>query len=73
MCDFEEFYFTCGHSVVKRKSYCHYSRNHPRHECISVKVLRHSWQQQTPCETCLRDMGARQMEQPQSSHQGPSA
>ncbi|KAF9882052.1 hypothetical protein CkaCkLH20_00088 [Colletotrichum karsti] len=53
MCDFEEFLFTCSHSIVRLKSYCHFARNDPNHQCFSVQVLRNSWQQSTPCDNCL--------------------
>jgi hypothetical protein len=55
MCDWEEFLFTCNHSAVRLKSYCHLARNNNNnnHACPSVKILRKSWQQPTPCEGCL--------------------
>ncbi|KAF6816262.1 hypothetical protein CSOJ01_03111 [Colletotrichum sojae] len=53
MCDFEEFLFTCNHSIVRLKSYCHFARNDPNHQCFGVKVLRNSWQQNTPCDNCV--------------------
>ncbi|ROT37727.1 hypothetical protein SODALDRAFT_204286 [Sodiomyces alkalinus F11] len=53
MCDWEEFLFTCSHSVVRLKSYCHFARNDPNHQCFGVKVLRKSWQQAIPCEQCI--------------------
>ncbi|TQN66051.1 hypothetical protein CSHISOI_09425 [Colletotrichum shisoi] len=40
MCEFEEFLFACNHSVVKKKSYCHFARNDPIHQCFGVKVLK---------------------------------
>lgn len=52
MCDWEEFMFTCNHSTVRLKSYCHFARNSNDHACASVKVLRKSWQQGVPCESC---------------------
>ncbi|TEA21908.1 hypothetical protein C8034_v003241 [Colletotrichum sidae] len=53
MCDFEEFLFTCNHSIVKLKSHCHSARNDPIYQCFSVKVLRNSWRQSTPCDNCI--------------------
>lgn len=52
MCDWEEFLFTCSHSTVRLKSYCHFARNDPRHQCYSVNVLRDSWEQSVPCGRC---------------------
>ena len=52
MCDWEEFLFTCSHSTVRLKSYCHFARNSNNHACASVKVLRKCWQQDVPCENC---------------------
>ncbi|KAK1754554.1 hypothetical protein QBC47DRAFT_384251 [Echria macrotheca] len=52
MCDFEEFMFTCGHSTFRLKSYCHFARNDPNHECCSVKKLRNIWDQDYPCDGC---------------------
>ncbi|KAM9875133.1 hypothetical protein VDGL01_10803 [Verticillium dahliae] len=60
MCDWEEFLFTCSHSIVKLKSYCHFARNDPHHQCFSVKVLRHSWRQGVPCEKCLLSWAPRE-------------
>ncbi|KAH6609588.1 hypothetical protein Trco_002934 [Trichoderma cornu-damae] len=48
MCDWEEFLFTCNHSQVRLKSYCHFARNDPNHGCLGVKVLRNSWRQEVP-------------------------
>ncbi|KXH54477.1 hypothetical protein CSAL01_00633 [Colletotrichum salicis] len=53
MCDWEEFLFTCNHSVLRLKSYCHFARNDPGHQCFGVKVLRNSWQQSVPCDNCI--------------------
>ncbi|OHE94031.1 hypothetical protein CORC01_10723 [Colletotrichum orchidophilum] len=53
MCDWEEFLFTCNHSVLRLKSYCHFARNDPSHQCFGVKVLRNSWQQSVPCDNCI--------------------
>ncbi|KAM3505081.1 hypothetical protein MY10362_003177 [Beauveria mimosiformis] len=52
MCDFEEYIFTCGHNALSLQAYCHQSRNHPRHECHSVKRLRNSWYQERVCNAC---------------------
>ncbi|KAJ3492428.1 hypothetical protein NLG97_g5401 [Lecanicillium saksenae] len=54
MCDFEEFIFSCGHNALNLQSYCHQTRNHPRHECENVKRLRNSWYQQRMCNDCAR-------------------
>lgn len=54
MCEFDEFLFTCGHSVVRLKQYCHDARNdYPQHYCTRVKVLRNTWIQSRPCESCM--------------------
>ncbi|KAK2038100.1 hypothetical protein LZ31DRAFT_139336 [Colletotrichum somersetense] len=53
MCDWEEFLFTCNHSIVRLKSYCHFARNDPNHQCFGVKVLRNSWRQNVPCDNCI--------------------
>ncbi|RTE72530.1 hypothetical protein BHE90_013050 [Fusarium euwallaceae] len=45
MCDWEEFLFLCNHSTLRLKSYCHFARNDPNHQCFGVKVLRNSWRQ----------------------------
>ncbi|KAF7542946.1 hypothetical protein G7Z17_g11148 [Cylindrodendrum hubeiense] len=52
MCDFEEFRFTCDHYTVRLKSYCHFARNDPNHQCFGVKTLRNSWRQSGACEDC---------------------
>ncbi|AEO62388.1 uncharacterized protein THITE_2029041, partial [Thermothielavioides terrestris NRRL 8126] len=52
MCDWEEFIFTCGHSVFRKKCYCHFARNHPQHLCNRVQKLRHCWDQPYPCDPC---------------------
>ncbi|KAK4122320.1 hypothetical protein N657DRAFT_536962, partial [Parathielavia appendiculata] len=52
MCDFDEFIFTCGHSVFRLKCYCHYARNHPFHQCRRVKKLRSCWDQGRDCDAC---------------------
>ncbi|AEO55988.1 hypothetical protein MYCTH_2023079, partial [Thermothelomyces thermophilus ATCC 42464] len=54
MCDYDEFSFTCGHYVIRRKSYCHFARNHPTHGCRSVKKLRNIWEQGRPCDECIQ-------------------
>ncbi|GJC99509.1 hypothetical protein ColKHC_08335 [Colletotrichum higginsianum] len=56
MCEFEEFLFSCRHSVVKKKSYCHFARNDPNHQCFSVKVLKNTWFQGVPCDNCITAM-----------------
>ncbi|OLN85867.1 hypothetical protein CCHL11_05398 [Colletotrichum chlorophyti] len=53
MCDWEEFLFTCNHSILRLKSYCHFARNDPNHQCFGVKVLRNSWRQNVPCDDCI--------------------
>ncbi|KAH7358465.1 hypothetical protein B0T11DRAFT_104278 [Plectosphaerella cucumerina] len=55
MCDWEEFLFICDHSILRLKSYCHSARNDPNHLCFGVKVLRNSWHQGIPCETCFHE------------------
>ncbi|POR39159.1 Uncharacterized protein TPAR_00631 [Tolypocladium paradoxum] len=55
MCDWEEFLFICNHSVFRLKSYCHFARNDPYHQCFGVKVLRNSWQQGVLCEKCAAE------------------
>ncbi|WJG35323.1 uncharacterized protein FOBCDRAFT_223142 [Fusarium oxysporum Fo47] len=52
MCDWEEFLFACNHSTLRLKSYCHFARNDPNHQCFGVKVLRKSWRQCVPCDNC---------------------
>lgn len=52
MCDFEEFIFTCGHTALTLKNYCHQSRNHPGHDCQNVKRLRNTWYQERVCNIC---------------------
>ena len=52
MCDYEEFLYDCGHSQQRLKSYCHFARNDPNHQCFGVKKLRDVWEQQTVCEAC---------------------
>ncbi|KAK0728597.1 hypothetical protein B0T26DRAFT_609918, partial [Lasiosphaeria miniovina] len=52
MCDFEEFIFTCGHSVYRLKSHCHQARNTEGHRCRRVKKLRNVWDQDYPCDDC---------------------
>jgi hypothetical protein len=55
MCDFEEFLFECGHGIIRLKSYCHFTRNDPNHECYSVKVLRCCWKQVGDlCDACIQ-------------------
>ena len=58
MCHWEEFLFSCNHSALRLKSYCHFARNHPRHRCFGVKVLRDSWQQGVRCEACRAAVAA---------------
>lgn len=57
MCDWEEFLFPCGHSILRLKSYCHFARNDPNNECYGVKVLRNSWRQSSVCDKCLPAAG----------------
>lgn len=52
MCEFEEYLFSCGHSTVRLKNHCHIARNSTGHKCRGVKVLRSSWYQGVPCESC---------------------
>ncbi|KAM7209198.1 hypothetical protein V8F20_000536 [Naviculisporaceae sp. PSN 640] len=52
MCDYEEFVFTCTHSTIRLKSYCHFARNDPNHQCFGVKKLRNVWDQNYECENC---------------------
>lgn len=52
MCEFEEFRFTCNHSVVRLRNYCHSTRSDDLKECFGVKRLTRSWQQAVPCEDC---------------------
>ncbi|OIW31568.1 hypothetical protein CONLIGDRAFT_678038 [Coniochaeta ligniaria NRRL 30616] len=52
MCDLEEFLFSCGHNIFRLKSYCHFARNDPNHQCFGVKQLRDSWAQVYECEAC---------------------
>ncbi|KAH9900143.1 hypothetical protein F4778DRAFT_782257 [Xylariomycetidae sp. FL2044] len=54
MCDWEEFLFVCRHSTLRLKSYCHFARNDPNHQCLGVKKLRDSWYQDNQlCDDCL--------------------
>ncbi|CAJ2502872.1 Uu.00g102660.m01.CDS01 [Anthostomella pinea] len=54
MCDWEEFLFVCNHSTLRLKSYCHFARNDPNHQCLGVKVLRDSWYQDGQlCDNCM--------------------
>ncbi|KAI1502793.1 hypothetical protein F5X99DRAFT_377411 [Biscogniauxia marginata] len=54
MCDWEEFLFVCNHSTLRLKSYCHFARNDPNHQCYGVKMLRDSWLQEGQlCDDCL--------------------
>ncbi|RDA93636.1 hypothetical protein CP533_4918 [Ophiocordyceps camponoti-saundersi (nom. inval.)] len=55
MCDWEEFLFTCNHSALRLKSFCHFARNDPYHQCYGVKVLRNSWNQGKLCDNCLAE------------------
>lgn len=52
MCDYEEFLFACGCSTFRLKSYCHFARNDPNHQCFGVKKLRDTWDQASDCEAC---------------------
>ncbi|KAK0643114.1 hypothetical protein B0T16DRAFT_333340 [Cercophora newfieldiana] len=54
MCDFEEFVFTCGHSTFRLKSYCHFARNDPNHQCFGVKKLKNVWDQTFACDGCVQ-------------------
>jgi len=56
MCDYEEFLFDCGHSHQRLKSYCHFARNDPNHQCFGVKKLRDVWEQQTVCDDCAMQL-----------------
>ncbi|KAJ0163540.1 hypothetical protein CTA2_2823 [Colletotrichum tanaceti] len=56
MCEFEEFLFTCQHSAVRKKTYCHFARNDPNHQCFGVKVLKKTWLQGKPCDDCITAM-----------------
>jgi hypothetical protein len=58
MCDYEEFLFDCGHSQQRLKSYCHFARNDPNHQCFGVKKLRDVWEQQTVCDACAMQWAA---------------
>ncbi|KAF4584110.1 hypothetical protein GQ602_005483 [Ophiocordyceps camponoti-floridani] len=58
MCDWEEFLFTCNHSALRLKSFCHFARNDPFHQCYGVKVLRNSWQQGVLCDKCAAERQA---------------
>ncbi|OBT71386.1 hypothetical protein VF21_09492 [Pseudogymnoascus sp. 05NY08] len=62
MCDYEQFLFTCGHSPIRRSSYCHTARVDDLHQCFSVKVLKRVWQQAGICPDCRTqaESGARQ-------------
>ncbi|KAK3301289.1 uncharacterized protein B0H64DRAFT_370431 [Chaetomium fimeti] len=53
MCEFEEFYFTCGHSVCRLKSYCHSARNQVDHLCNQPQILRERWHQGRDCDPCV--------------------
>jgi len=57
MCDYEEFVFTCTHSTIRLKSYCHFARNDPNHQCFGVKKLRNVWDQNYECERCREQKG----------------
>jgi len=52
MCDYEEFLFDCGCSEQRLKSYCHFARNDPHHQCFGVKKLRDVWEQRRLCDAC---------------------
>jgi hypothetical protein len=68
MCDFEEFAFTCGHSQFRLKSYCHFARNEPNHQCLGVKKLRHIWDQGDWCQDCIAKMQADQWSSDSSAY-----
>ncbi|EPE04917.1 hypothetical protein F503_00071 [Ophiostoma piceae UAMH 11346] len=53
MCEYEEFIFSCGCSQKRLNSYCHLARNDLNHQCFSIKKLRHVWEQQTECKSCI--------------------
>lgn len=57
MCDYEEFLWVCGHSVIKFKSYCHFKRNHSDERCNRVKMLKSVWNQEVLCENCINAGG----------------
>lgn len=69
MCDWEEFLFLCNHSTLRLKSYCHFARNDPNHQCFGVKVLRNSWRQCVPCDDCAAAWQTVEM-QGQHNYQG---
>ncbi|KAK7923198.1 hypothetical protein PG985_007269 [Apiospora marii] len=72
MCDYEEFLFDCEHSVVRLKSYCHFARNDPNHECLGVKVLRNSWRQHGQlCDGCASAIASSRGYGHQHQHQNP--
>ncbi|OHE93849.1 hypothetical protein CORC01_10870 [Colletotrichum orchidophilum] len=52
MCDYEELFFPCEHSASRKKSYCHFARNDPMHQCFSVKILKKVWPQGRPYDSC---------------------
>lgn len=52
MCDWEEFIFGCSCSYTKRKSYCHFARNDPNHQCFGVQVLKKVWEVPEICDKC---------------------
>ncbi|KAL1837969.1 hypothetical protein VTJ49DRAFT_3177 [Mycothermus thermophilus] len=66
MCDYEEFAFTCGHSTIRLKCYCHRARNHPNHYCTFVKKLRDIWEQDGPCDACAAAAASAAMPQAQA-------
>ncbi|KAF3760474.1 hypothetical protein M406DRAFT_244396, partial [Cryphonectria parasitica EP155] len=53
MCDWEEFIFGCSCSYTKRKTYCHFARNDPNHQCFGVQVLRKVWDVPEACDRCM--------------------
>ena len=65
MCDYEEFLFDCGHSQQRLKSYCHFARNDPNHQCFGVKKLRDVWEQRQICEACMMKYNQAQQQQVQ--------
>ncbi|KAH8912009.1 hypothetical protein BR93DRAFT_963221 [Coniochaeta sp. PMI_546] len=72
MCDMEEFLFTCGHNTFRLKSYCHFARNDPNHQCFGVKVLRATWRQTNQCELCRTGQPQPQQQQQQQQQQQAS-
>jgi hypothetical protein len=59
MCEYEQFVYTCGHTPIRRSSYCHSARCDDAHQCFSVKVLKKVWRQASICPECQNQMEAR--------------